>query len=170
MPDVMQIVRGARGVVDDVLSDAGNAARFERASLRSEMAIGALNALANRIPPETLRFRLEEWLAAGCLDVAPRLEIPSEETDIETAENGGHQRQPKSDFARYGIRALVLGGEEDRMLPSAGEAARLATVLGSRETVQGAAWHCYWRSPCGALFVWTAATRLVRGGKRLQQP
>ena len=118
VPDTAQITRGAQGVLDSVLNPDGPSSAISPpdpvktlATATGTLAAGlsSLDGLADRLPPSTLDFRLQAWLSDGCGKVNANLKAPS--------------------FAS--VPVLVVGGAQDRLLPSEAEADRLLKELGS---------------------------------------
>mmetsp|Transcript_42564 Transcript_42564/g.120764 ORF Transcript_42564/g.120764 Transcript_42564/m.120764 type:complete len:837 (+) Transcript_42564:115-2625(+) len=72
--------------------------------------------LADRIDPDTLRFRLEKWLLDGSERVSIKL-------------------QTKRDKYPYDLPTVIVAGSEDAMLPSEREAKRLAKLMPDSEQV-----------------------------------
>ena len=99
-------------VGNDIMSRVKDAESLQR-ELNGLLAAG--NAVTQTLPPETLRFRLEEWLERGSRLVSPRL----------------------PDLA---VPTLVLVGTSDRLLPSQAEGRRLGKLLPSVQVkeVEGA--------------------------------
>ena len=88
-------------------------ARLDFGNLRR--AAGGALALSELVPPQTLRHRVVDWLDRGC-----------------GATNGKLWRLRRPG---RGTNFFVLAGAEDRFLPSASEAARLAKELPGAEAV-----------------------------------
>ena len=80
------------------------------------MAFGMLDKL-RFMPRDTLKWRLEEWLAVGCESFL-RWEVEKEEEE---------ESSPMSLFQDLPI--LIVAGEDDQTLPSISEAQRLSTVF-----------------------------------------
>ena len=88
-------------VGNDIMSRVKDVESLQR-ELNGLLAAG--NAVTQTLPPETLRFRLEEWLERGSRLVLPRLR------DLT-------------------VPTLVLVGTSDRLLPSQAEGRRLGKLL-----------------------------------------
>jgi hypothetical protein len=140
LPDVSQVVRGASGLLGDLLASGGPEAAAAKAAARAAQAVAALDKLATNLAPEVLTFRLEKWLAAGCAEVNPRLgDLGDTQAAAAAATARGAAGGSAADAAFFatglvggGLPVLVLAGEEDRMLPSAAEGQRLVSILGRR--------------------------------------
>jgi pimeloyl-ACP methyl ester carboxylesterase len=141
LPDVSQVVRGASGLLGDLLASGGPEAAAAKAAARAAQAVAALDKLATNLAPEVLTFRLEKWLAAGCAEVNPRLADlgDTQAAAAAAATARGAAGGSAADAAFFaaglvggGLPVLVLAGEEDRMLPSAAEGQRLVSILGRR--------------------------------------
>jgi len=119
VPSVPQYVSGIQALIGDVLSPSPSPGSFPVRANVNELAsrvagaLVGLDSLASTLDPTTLSWRLDNWLARGCSEV-----------------NSGLRK-----LKDKGVPFLVLAGDQDRLLPSVGEAQRLERILG-RQTCQ----------------------------------
>lgn len=117
-PSASQMTNGVQGLLSDVLSPSSSfpgaapepSVVLQKVVNRTAALLAGLDGLASRLTPETLSWRLRNWLSTGCVEV-----------------NRGLSKLKDS-----GVPVLVLAGDQDRLLPSVDEARRLERVLGPR--------------------------------------